>query len=85
MMVGYDQLDYSNFFWRTQNSLFGVKYTKKGVECQKTLMITNSNQMYFAKVLGREVQEEANEISLCQFSKMSRWGEITSAPTKRDG
>ena len=28
-------------------------------------------------------QEEANEISLCQFSKMSRWVEITSTPTNR--
>jgi hypothetical protein len=27
------------------------------------------------------LQEEANEISLCQFSKMSRWGEITSSAT----
>jgi hypothetical protein len=28
----------------------------------------------------RTFQEEANEISLCQFSKMSRWGEITTSP-----
>jgi len=58
MMVGYDHLDYSNFFWRTQNSLFGVKYTKKGVECQKTLMITNSNQAWLAKMAVCGLQEE---------------------------
>jgi hypothetical protein len=29
------------------------------------------------------LQEEANKISLCQFSKMSQWGEITGTPTTR--
>jgi hypothetical protein len=42
-------------------------------------MITDSNQACLAKMTGRRLQEEANEISLFQFSKMSRWGEITSS------
>jgi hypothetical protein len=43
-------------------------------------MITDSNQACLAKMTGRRVQEEANEISLYQFFKMNRWGGLTSAP-----
>jgi hypothetical protein len=32
-----NQLDSSDFAWYTKNSVFVVKYTKKGVECQKKL------------------------------------------------
>ena len=32
--------------------------------------------------LKLDFEEEVNEISLCQFFKKNRWGEITSSPTK---
>jgi hypothetical protein len=44
-------------------------------------MITDSNQACLAKMVGRRVQEEANEISLCQFFKMRGWGELKGTPT----
>jgi len=37
-------------------------------------MITDSNQTLFAEMATRGFQEEANEISLYQFFKMSRRG-----------
>jgi hypothetical protein len=30
-----NHLDSLDFAWHTKNSPFGVKYTKKGIECQK--------------------------------------------------
>jgi hypothetical protein len=54
-----NQLDFSDFAWHTKNSLFDVKFTKKGVECQKrALMITDSNQALHVKMSGCGVQEE---------------------------
>jgi hypothetical protein len=35
----------------------------------------------FQELGKQKFQEEANEICLCQFSKMGRWVEITSTPT----
>jgi hypothetical protein len=32
-----NQMDSSYFAWHTQNSLFAVKYTKKVIECQKSI------------------------------------------------
>ena len=47
------------------------------------LFICGCNIHLFLKLRNRKLQEEANEISLCQFSKMSRWVEITSTPTSQ--
>jgi hypothetical protein len=35
------------------------------------------------KLKTNDFKEEANEISLCEFSKMSRWGDMTSTPTSQ--
>jgi len=40
------------------------------VQEKKESMILVWNQVWFAKVCSRWLQEEANEISLCQFWKM---------------
>jgi hypothetical protein len=40
------------------------------------------NVHLLAESVNGVFQEEANEISLYQFSKMSRWGGLTSTPTK---
>jgi hypothetical protein len=45
------------------------------------LSITTSNVVWLDKNVKTIFQEEANEIFLCQFSKMSRWVEIASTPT----
>jgi hypothetical protein len=36
----------------------GVMGQKKGTQRKGTLMITNSNQVYFVRVLGCELEEE---------------------------
>ena len=48
-----------------------------------SLLIFIRNIVSPDEIQKQGLQEEANEISLCQFSKMSRWGEITSTPTSQ--
>jgi hypothetical protein len=42
------------------------------------LLITTSNVVWWNKNVKTTLQGEANEIFLCQVSKMSRWGDMTS-------
>jgi hypothetical protein len=48
---------------------------KRGLNVKKALMITNSNQIYFPKVLGREVQEGILHCYLPQYLniRQSNW------------
>jgi hypothetical protein len=53
-----------------------INNIKEGVVCQEKVapLITDSNHACFPKIATCGFQEEANEISLYQFFKMSRRG-----------
>ena len=54
-----NQLDFPDFAWRTKNSFwYGLNVLKKEVVCQeKQPMITDRNQVPFAKMSGCGLQE----------------------------
>jgi len=65
-----------------ENYLFSCQVESNGIKLRiKILLICIRNIGLKGKNWKTTFQEEANGISLCQFSKMSRWGGPTSIPT----
>jgi len=73
-------IGYAGFFrlCLAHQVLFGVKYTKKGVACQKKApMISDSNQVLFAKMSGCGLQEDVRTLIHLQSLKQASLSEPT--------